>query len=572
MPHQTPLIATIVGGIVLAFVLGAIANRLRVSPIVGYVLAGVVVGPHTPGFVADQALARELAEIGVILLMFGVGLHFSLKDLLSVRRIAVPGALAGISVGIVLGLVVSQLIGWSLGAGVVFGVSLSVASTVVLTRGLQERRELTSERGRIAVGWLVVEDLVMILALVLMPALAMIGDGSAPTVATEDAESGGAGSVLAALGITIGKVVGLIVAMLVIGRRIVPWALHHIAQSGSRELFRLAVLTIALGMAFGAAALFDVSFALGAFLAGMILSESELSQRAAEETLPLRDAFAVLFFVSVGMLIDPAIIVREPGPVVATVLIILFGKPIAAYLIARWFKHPPATSMLLAASLAQIGEFSFIFIGLAVALGVLPIDGRDYVLAGAILSILFNPLLYFGAGKLGDWLERGKAASPTSPADADSAAGPKPTALRGHVVVVGGGRVGRIIADELGRQGTPFLVIDDGGTVVEALAARGAEVIAGNAVDADVLRAANIAQAKQLFVAIPNAFEAGQIVAQSTMLNPLLQIHARAHSDEEVEYLRGLGAHTVIMGEAEIARGLLLAAFPEPAPKTEPPI
>ena len=569
MPHQTPLIATIVGGIVLAFVLGAIANRLRVSPIVGYVLAGVVVGPHTPGFVADQALARELAEIGVILLMFGVGLHFSLKDLLSVRRIAVPGALTGISVGIVLGLVVSQLLGWSLGAGVVFGVSLSVASTVVLTRGLQERRELTSERGRIAVGWLVVEDLVMILALVLMPALSVIGGSPGAPAADNAAGSDGAGGVLAALGITVGKVVGLIVAMLVIGRRVVPWALHHIAQSGSRELFRLAVLTIALGMAFGAAALFDVSFALGAFLAGMILSESELSQRAAEETLPLRDAFAVLFFVSVGMLIDPAIIVREPGPVVATVLIILFGKPIAAYLIARWFKHPPATSLRLAASLAQIGEFSFIFAGLAVALGVLPIDGRDYVLAGAILSILFNPLLYCGAGKLGEWLERSKAASPTSPAEADSSSGLTPTALRDHAVVVGGGRVGRIIADELGRQGTLFLVIDDGGTVVEALTARGVEVIAGNAVDADVLRAANLAQAKQIFVAIPNAFEAGQIVAQSRTLNPQLRIHARAHSDEEVEYLRGLGAHTVIMGEAEIARGLLLAAFPGQSPKAE---
>ncbi|MBM3484553.1 MAG: Kef family K(+) transporter, partial [Alphaproteobacteria bacterium] len=510
MPHQTPLIATIIGGIVLAFVLGAIANRLRVSPIVGYVLAGVVVGPHTPGFVADQALARELAEIGVILLMFGVGLHFSFKDLLSVRRIAVPGALAGISVGIVLGLVVSQLIGWSIGAGVVFGVSLSVASTVVLTRGLQERRELTSERGRIAVGWLVVEDLVMILALVLMPALAAIGGSPDASIADPTPGSSGTGSVLAALGITIGKVVGLIVAMLVIGRRIVPWALHHIAQSGSRELFRLAVLTIALGMAFGAAALFDVSFALGAFLAGMILSESELSQRAAEETLPLRDAFAVLFFVSVGMLIDPAIIVREPGPVVATVLIILFGKPLAAYLVARWFKHPPAMALKLAASLGQIGEFSFIFVGLAVALGVLPIDGRDYVLAGAILSILFNPLLYLGAGKLGVWLERRKAAaSSTSMEESTAAPGLKPTALRDHAVVVGGGRVGRIIVDELGRQGAPFLVIDDSSSVVETLEARGVEVIAGNAVDADVLGAANVSQAKQIFVGIPNAFEAG---------------------------------------------------------------
>ena len=567
MPHQTPLIATIVVGIGLAFVLGAVANRLRVSPLVGYVLAGVAVGPHTPGFVADQALAAELAEIGVILLMFGVGLHFSLKDLLSVRKIAIPGALAGIVVATVLGLAASQAMGWSLGAGLVFGVSLSVASTVVLMRALQERRLLKIERGRIAVGWLVVEDLVMVLALVLMPALAALNGVGEAASGVIEAPGPDLGSVLLALAITLGKVAAFIVAMLVIGRRVIPWILHYIAHTGSRELFRLAVLTVALGIAFGAALLFDVSFALGAFLAGMMLSKSELSQRAAEETLPLRDAFAVLFFVSVGMLIDPVIIVSDPAPVVATALIILLGKPILAFFIVRAFGHSPTTSLTISASLAQIGEFSFIFAGLAVALGLLPIEGRNYMLAGAIISILLNPLFFFGAERLGARLERGH--QPGAGPAVSTVEAPNdlvPTLLRDHAVVVGGGQVGRVICDGLRRQGEPLLAIEERPEKAEALRASGVEVVCVNAVEARALVAANVVGARWLFVAIPNGFEAGQIAAQARALNPALRIFARAHSDDELDHLRAQGADVVILGETEIALGMLGAA----ATKSEP--
>jgi len=368
MPHHTPLISTIVVGLVLAFVLGALAHRLRVSPLVGYLIAGIFVGPFTPGFVADQGLANDLAEIGVILLMFGVGLHFTLDDLLSVRAIAIPGAIAQIASATLLGMGLAYVLGWSLGAGLVFGLALSVASTVVLLRALQERRLVETERGRIAVGWLVVEDFAMVLTLVMLPSLAGISKGS-----------GGASLWALALQIalTLGKVAAFVAFMLVIGKRVIPWILHYVAHSGSRELIRLSVLAIALGVAYGASTLFDVSFALGAFFAGMILSESEVSQRAANESLPLRDAFAVLFFVSVGMLFDPTILVREAGPILTTVLIIVVGKSLAAFLIVRLFGHPTSTALTISASLAQIGEFSFILAGLGVAQTLLPERPRD---------------------------------------------------------------------------------------------------------------------------------------------------------------------------------------------------
>ncbi|HEX5008293.1 MAG TPA: cation:proton antiporter, partial [Hyphomonadaceae bacterium] len=327
MPHHTPLLATIAAGIGLAFILGLIANRFRISPLVGYLLAGVVVGPFTPGFVADQDLANELAEIGVILLMFGVGLHFSLKDLLAVRLIAVPGAVVQIVVATAMGLGLGLLFGWPIESGLIFGLALSVASTVVLLKALQERHIVQTERGRIAVGWLIVEDLAMVLALVLLPTAAQVLQGSSSDQATTW------GLVLT----TLFKVGAFIAFMLLVGRRVIPRVLHYVAHTGSRELFRLAVLAIALGVAFGAAMMFGVSFALGAFFAGMILSESELSHQAAEETLPLRDAFAVLFFVSAGMLFDPAVILEQPVGLVATLLIIIFGKSIAAFLIMRAF-------------------------------------------------------------------------------------------------------------------------------------------------------------------------------------------------------------------------------------------
>ena len=557
MPHHTPLIATIVGGLVLAFILGAIANRLRISPLVGYLLAGVVVGPFTPGFVADQALAPELAELGVILLMFGVGMHFSLKDLLSVKAIAIPGAVAQIAVATVLGMALAWMMGWSMGGGFVFGLALSVASTVVLLRALQERHLMESERGRIAVGWLIVEDLAMVLALVLLPPLAGL--------LKDEAGGLGAREIGTLLAITLGKVAAFVALMLIVGRRVIPWLLHYIAHTGSRELFRLAVLAIALGVAYGAAVLFGVSFALGAFFAGMVLSESELSHRAAEESLPLRDAFAVLFFVSVGMLFDPSILLREPLPVLATFIIIVIGKSVAALALVLAFRHKLSTALTIAASLAQIGEFSFILAALGLHLELLPPMGRDLIVTGAILSILANPIFFASLDRLKGWLEKREGKEP-APEDKESAAAEKlvPTVLSQHAVVIGFGRVGSLVAEALRRENRALLVIEERQKLAEQARAAGFETLLGNAAAHDMIEAANIAGARWIFVAIPNAFEAGQIVEQARKANPDLKIVARAHADGEVDYLSNLGADLIVMGEREIARGMMERAFPQP--------
>ncbi len=549
MEHNTPLISTVVVGLVLAFILGVVAQRIRVSPLVGYLLAGVLMGPFTPGYVADQKLANELAEIGIILLMFGVGLHFSLKDLLSVKNIAIPGAVVQIAVATLLGIGLGEALGWGLGGGLVFGLALSVASTVVLLRALQERRLIDSERGRIAVGWLIVEDLAMVLTLVLLPAIAplLLGQG------------GGDLSALAMpVLVTLGKVAGFVIFMLVVGRRVIPAMLHYVAHTGSRELFRLAVFAISLGVAFGAAIVFDVSFALGAFFAGMILSESELSQRAANETLPLRDAFAVLFFVSVGMLVDPSIILRDPLPLLATVFIILVGKSVAAFGIVRLFGYPQSTALTISASLAQIGEFSFILVGLGVSLGLLPDRGRDLVLAGAIISIMINPVFFAILDRM---VENEEAApKPEGPPDPKvvSRDPPPVSELVNHVILVGHGRVGSVVSTALRAAKMPFLVIEDTPGVVERLRENHVDVITGNAAAPDMLQAANIGHASGLLVAIPDAFEGGQIVAKARALNPTLPIIARAHSDEEVAHLKYHGANVVIMGEQEIAKAMLL--------------
>ncbi|TXH35210.1 MAG: Kef family K(+) transporter [Rhodospirillaceae bacterium] len=556
MVHQTPLIATIVGSLVLALILGALANRLRISPLVGYLLAGVLAGPFTPGFVADQALAPELAEIGVILLMFGVGLHFSLKDLFAVKNIAVPGAILQIGLATLLGLGLSLAMGWSVATGLVFGLALSCASTVVLLRALQERRLIETERGRIAVGWLIVEDLAMVLVLVLLPALASLLDD-----AGQSASLGGV-DILRILGITLGKVAAFIALMLVVGRRVIPWLLHYIAHTGSRELFRLAVLAIALGVAYGAAVLFGVSFALGAFFAGMVLSESELSHQAAQETLPLRDAFAVLFFVSVGMLFNPGIIVDDPLPLIATFLIIIFGKSLAAFVLVRLFRHSSSRALMISASLAQIGEFSFILAALGVDLKLLSTEARDLILAGAIFSILANPVLFALLDRAQTWIDRreGKDGDPAPPSKVTSEEIPA-TQLTGHAVVVGSGRVGSLIITRMEQEKRPLLVIEDRRELVEQLRARSIEVIAENGANPAALAAANLAGARWLFLAIPNGFEAGQIVEQTRAINSGLEIIARAHSDDEVEYLRKCGADHIIMGEREIARGMLELAF-----------
>ena len=573
MPHDTPLIATIVAGLGLAFIFGAIAHRLKAPPLVGYLLAGILVGPHTPGFVADQALAPELAEIGVILLMFGVGLHFSLKDLLSVRAIAVPGAVVQIAFATALGLGLALWLGWTVAGGLVFGLALSVASTVVLLRALQERRLVETERGRIAVGWLIVEDLAMVLALVLLPALAGLVNGGASEAPADPIAAYlglGIGGVLA---LTLIKVAAFVALMLVVGRRVIPWVLHYTAHTGSRELFRLAVLAIALGVAFGSAKLFGVSLALGAFFAGMILGESKLSHAAAQETLPLRDAFAVLFFVSVGMLFDPASLLRDPLPMLAVVFIIVIGKSVAAFVIVRAFRHPVGTALLISASLAQIGEFSFILAELGVQTGLLPEAGRDLILGGAILSILLNPVVFSAFGRLRPLIERpapAEAPATEPAADAVALAEPAvPTALAGHAVLVGYGRVGSLVGAALQAQGRPFLVIEDADQPLARLHEEGVETIIGNAASPEILGLANLAGARQLVVAVPNAFEAGQIVAQGRAANPSLAIIARAHSDAEVEHLTGLGADTVIMGEREIARGMAEALAAQPPPRPE---
>lgn len=547
MEHNTPLISTIVAGLVLAFAFGVAAQRLKISPLVGYLLAGVVIGPFTPGYVADQSLANELAEIGVILLMFGVGLHFSLKDLLEVRAIAIPGAVVQIGAATVLGAGLGHALGWPFGAGLVFGLALSVASTVVLLRALQERRLVDSERGRIAVGWLIVEDIAMVLTLVLLPAVAGLLKGEATTANWQ--------TVLWPVALTLGKVFAFMVFMLVVGRRIIPWMLHYVAHTGSRELFRLAVLAISLGVAFGAAVLFDVSLALGAFFAGMILSESELSQRAANETLPLRDAFAVLFFVSVGMLVDPGIVAREPLPLLVTVLIIVFGKSIAAFFIVRLFGHPNMTALTISASLAQIGEFSFILAGLGVALGLMPERGRDLVLAGAIISIMLNPVMFVLLDRFS--AKVAAAAEAAKQAAKEAAAAAMPAQPRGHIVLVGHGRVGSNVSAALRRSGADVVVIENDDERVARLQREGFTAINGNAAAQEILDEAEIAQAHGLLVAIPNAFEGGQIVAKARAVNPGLLIIARAHSAEEVIHLRSNGANLVIMGEDEIARAMI---------------
>ncbi|PZU11172.1 MAG: Kef family K(+) transporter [Sphingobium sp.] len=537
MPHHTPLIGTIVAGLVVAFVMGSIAHRLKLSPLVGYLIAGILVGPFTPGFVADAGLANELAEIGVILLMFGVGLHFSFKDLLSVRKIAVPGALVQIAVATLMGMGLAHLMGWPMMGGLVFGLALSVASTVVLLRALQGADLVDTRRGRIAVGWLIVEDLVMVLALVLLPALAAV---------MNNADGAGASALLAPLIATLLKVAGFVAVMMVVGRRIIPWALHWVVHTGSRELFRLAVLAIALGVAFGAAYVFDVSFALGAFFAGMILGETPLSRRATEETLPLRDAFAVLFFVSVGMLFNPSIVVEHPLPLLATVLIIVIGKSIAAWGIVRAFGHPNVTALTIAASLAQIGEFSFILASLGTGLGVLPADARDLILAGAMVSIFLNPILF-------SMIVRDHRKDEDEPSAADRQVAQN----MGHTILVGYGRVGKLIAARLAEKGVHFVVMEDDKEKAEEAGEAGHVVVRGNAMEDRHLRAANIGEARNMLIAVPEGFEGGAIHEHARHLNPTLTVIARAHSDAEVAHLESLGVPYIVMGERELAARML---------------
>lgn len=544
MHHATPLITTIVGGLVLAFLLGMLANKLRISPLVGYLLAGVLAGPFTPGFVADTKLAPELAELGVILLMFGVGLHFSLKDLMAVKTIAIPGAILQIAVATLLGMGLAAVLGWSVMTGIVFGLCLSTASTVVLLRALEERQLIDSQRGQIAIGWLIVEDLVMVLTLVLLPAVAGMMEKGNVGLATLTVD----------LSITIGKVVAFIALMMLVGRRLVPWILARSAATGSRELFTLSVLALALGIAMGAVELFDVSFALGAFFAGMVLNESELSHRAAHDTLPLRDAFAVLFFVSVGMLFDPMVLVEQPLAVLATLTIIIFGKSVAAFLLVRMFGHSQRTALTIAASLAQIGEFAFILAGLGMAMGLLPQAGQNLVLAGAILSIMLNPIVF---ALLERFLKRTETLEEQTFEEAMEEEKQVPVDICDHVLLVGYGRVGSLLGQRLIEQGVPLVVIETSRNRVDELRERGVRAVLGNAANEEIMSLAHLDCARWLLLTIPNGYEAGEIVAAAREKNPNIEIIARAHYDDEVEYITERGANQVVMGEREIANTML---------------
>ncbi len=545
MHHDTSLIDIVAVGLGLAFVLGAIANKLRLSPLVGYLLAGVAVGPFTPGFVADQEIANQLSEIGVMLLMFGVGLHFSLDDLLEVKWIALPGALAQIAAATLLGWGVAWLMGWSHLHGVVFGFSLATASTVVLLRAMEERRLLETMRGKIAVGWLIVEDMACVLALVMMPVIAGL---FGPEAAGEQHTPG---QVLTSIAWTFVQLGLFVAVMLLVGRRVIPWVLEKIAGTGSRELFTLSVLAIALGVAFGAAALFGVSFALGAFFAGMMLNESELSHKAANDSLPLRDAFAVLFFVSVGMLFNPAILLEHPWQVLGTVAIIMFGKSAAAFLIVRAFGHPKMTALTISASLAQIGEFAFIIAGLGVALQILPPTGQALVLAGALVSIMLNPLIFM---LLDRWEAAHREAAPVQPVP-DPAPGP-PLQAGNHAIVIGYGRVGSELAQVLRDRGVPLVVIDDNPLHVERAHAAGIPGIRGHAASDRVLAEAHPESAAIAILAIPQPLEAGEAIAKLRVLNPGLPVLARAHSDAEVRHLLSHGADGAVMAERELAYSL----------------
>ena len=547
MPHNIDLITTVAFSFGLALVLGFVAVRLHVPPIVGYLLAGIVIGPATPGFVADLGLARQLAEIGVMLLMFGVGLHFSLDDLLAVRKVAVTGAIAQMFAAAGLGFALALLWGWTPGAALVFGLTLSVASTVVVLRALEAAGTISSINGRIALGWLIVEDLVMILVLVLLPALAGTLGGTA-------GHSDGLGL---ALLITLGKAAAFVAFMVVAGRRLLPRLLWLVSRTGSRELFTLCVIATAVGVAYGAAALFDVSFALGAFFAGMMMRESELSHRAAEQSLPLRDAFAVLFFVSVGMLFDPQILVNEPAKLLAILAIVMIGTPLVATALVLLFRYPLNTALTVGASMSQIGEFSFILAGLGVSLGLMSAQGQSLIVAAAIISIAANPLLFAAVKPAQAWIrERSQLARKLERSGDPLAELPMSTGekyLSGQVVLVGYGRVGRRIAQALTEHKVPFVVAEQNRERVEQLRKEGVPAVSGDAAEPAVLIQAHIAKAGMLIIATPDTVTFRGMAEIARTLNPGIEIVVRTHDEEEARLLAEEKVGKVFFGEQELA-------------------
>ncbi|WP_374565012.1 YbaL family putative K(+) efflux transporter [Nitrosomonas sp.] len=553
MDHNITLITTIAAGFGLALIFGFIAERLKTPALVGYLLAGIAISPSTPGFVADIGIASQLSEIGVMLLMFGVGLHFSLDDLLSVKRVAVPGAIVQMAVATVLGMALASSWEWSTGAGLVLGLSLSCASTVVLLKALESRGVLESMNGRIAVGWLIVEDLVTVLILVLLPSFAtMLGGAN---------ENGNPGDPLwYTIGITLLLVSAFIALMLIVGRRVLPWLLWQVARTGSREMFTLAVVAVAICIAYGAAALFNVSFALGAFFAGMVMRESKFSHRAAEESLPLRDAFAVLFFVSVGMLFDPTVLIEEPMRVLAVAAIIIVGKSMAAMLLVLIMRYPLNTSLTVAASLGQIGEFSFILAGLGLSLGLMPAEGMSLVLAGALISIAFNPIAFAAVTPFRNLILKHSAlARKYENRDDPYAELPMSTErkfLEGQVVLVGYGHVGERIAHALGEKNIPYIVAEQNRELVQDLRKQGANAVSGDATEPSVLIQAHITDAAMLVIATADPLNVRHMIDTARTLNPGIEIVLRTRSEDETKLLRNDNLGTVFFGEEELAKSM----------------
>ena len=550
MHANMTLISTLAAAFGLALVLGLLAQWARLPALVGYLLAGVLIGPHTPGFVGDLHLAQQLSEVGVMLLMFGVGLHFSVRDLMSVKGIALPGALVQMAAATAMGGALAHWWwGWDLAASLIFGLALSVASTVVLLRALESRELLHTGNGRIAVGWLIVEDLAMVLALVLIPVLG-----------AKDESQGGAGqgNLAVTLITTLLAVAAFVAVMLIAGRRLLPWMLWQVNRTGSRELFTLATVAAAVGLAVGAAALFGVSVALGAFFAGLVLRESAFSERAAHESLPLRDAFAVLFFVAVGMLFDPMILVEQPLAVLATVAVILVGKTVAAGALVLLLRYPLSTALTVAVSLAQIGEFSFILLGLGASLKLVPPEATSLVVAGAIVSIALNPLLFAGVEPLRRWvLNRSRWARKLEARDDPLAELPADTpqsALAGQIVLVGHGSLGAALRAELG--GRPIVVIDRDRDVVEKLRAAGLAAVLGDAAEAMTLVQAHIAHAAWLLIALPDVRQVPAVLALAQELNPRLRSAVLAHTDEEAQWLRDAGITHVLRAQQALAQAL----------------
>lgn len=563
MDHNISLITTIAAGFGVALILGFVAERIKVPPLVGYLVAGILIGPATPGFVADPHIAAQLSEIGVMLLMFGVGLHFSPGDLMVVRRIAIPGAVVQMGVTTALGMSLAWWWGWSVGGQLVFGLSLACASTVVLLKSLESRNLLDTMNGRIAVGWLVVQDLVTVMVLVLLPPLAKVL-GSTAVIA--DAKP-----LWMTVGQTLLQVSTFIALMLIVGRRMLPWLLWQVARTGSRELFTLSVIASAICIAYGASALFSVSFALGAFFAGSVMRESEFSHRAAEESLPLRDAFSVLFFVSVGMVFNPAILIEQPVRVLGVIAIIILGNSLTSLVLIIALRYPLNTALLVAASLGQVGEFSVILAGLGLSLGLLPSEGMSLILAGVLISIALNSFLFTATQPFRRWvLKHSELARRLERRQDPYAELPMSTArkyLEGQVVLVGFGRVGSRIGKVLDARGIPYVVAEQNRELVEDLRKNGIVAVSGNAADPAVLIQAHIADAAMLVVATPDTINFRQMANTARALNPDIEILLRTHNEDESALLRKEEIGTVFFGEEELAKGMVSHVLDRFAPR-----